>query len=241
MDYKIDLNYKSSDFRSKNGIGIKDPIPFKAILNKLNILCSFKPLSDEISGIVGVLKNLKFMLINSNHSVGRQNFTIAHELYHLYYDKNFKKTIIDYKNSNDANEKRANTFASFLILPDGLIDLIPEKERGKNKITIQTLVKIEQYYQSSRFALLIRLKNMNLINDEYFENNKNNVINQAKMLGYETSLYNRGNDSIVIGDYTSIAKSLYDNDIISESNYIDYLLDIGINPMEIDLNVFNDE
>jgi len=240
MDYKLDLNYKSSDFRSKNGIGFKDPIPFKSLLNKLNILCVFKPLSEEISGMVGQLESLKFMLINSNHSIGRQNFTIAHEFYHLYYDKNFKKAIVDYKNSNEGEEKKASTFASVLILPDGLIDLIPEKERGKNKITIQTLVKIEQYYQSSRTALLIRLKNMNFINDEYIEQNRNNVINQAKMLGYDCSLYFKGNENVVVGEYASIAKKLYDNEIISESNYIDYLIDVGMNSEEIDLNAFDE-
>jgi Zn-dependent peptidase ImmA (M78 family) len=236
MDSNLDLNYKSQDFRTKNGIGIKDPIIFKALLNKLNILTVFKPISDDISGMVGQIDKLNFMLINSNHSIGRQNFTIAHEIYHLYYDKKFKNTIIDYKNNNSGNEKKANTFASFLILPDGLIDLIPEKEKGKNKISIQTVIKIEQYYQCSRSALLVRLQNMNIIDDGYSERFKTNILSQAKLLGYETNLYNRDNENIVIGDYTSIAKSLYDNDIISESNYIDYLIDIGIDPEGIDLN-----
>jgi len=241
MDYRLECKYKSSDFRSKNGIGAKDPIPFKALLSKLSILCVFKPLSDEISGMVGQLKKVKFMLINSNHSIGRQNFTIAHEIYHIFYDKYFKTTIVDFKNDNEGEEKKANTFASYLILPeDGLIDLIPEKEKSKNRITIQTLVKIEQYYQASRRALLFRLKNMNFIDDKYIEKNNNSIINQARMLGYDISLYLKGNENVVIGEYTSLAKVLYDNDIISESNYIDYLIDIGINPKEIELNAFEE-
>ncbi|MCK4796805.1 MAG: ImmA/IrrE family metallo-endopeptidase [Spirochaetes bacterium] len=239
MDSKLELKYKSQEFRNKNGLGMKDPLVFKAILNKLNILTVFKPLTDDISGMVGQLKELKFMLINSNHPLGRQNFTIAHELYHLYYDKNFSNTIVDYTNNNTGDEKKANIFASCLILPDGLIDLIPNKEKSKNKITIPTLIKIEQYYQCSRSALLIRLQNMNIVNKEYTSNLKSNVINQAKLLGYDISLYNKGNDNIIIGDYLSIAKNLYDNDIISESNYIDYLIDIGVNPEEIDLNAYS--
>lgn len=239
MDYKLDLNNKALDFRSKNGIGIKDPIPFKALLNKLKILCVFKPLSEEISGMVGQLSNAKFMLINSNHSIGRQNFTIAHEIFHLYYDKSFKTTIVDYTYSNGGEEKKANTFASFLILPDGLIDLLPEQETGKNKISVQTLVKIEQYYQTSRSALLFRLKHMNLIDDDYILKNSNNVIRQARILGYDSNLYMKGNENVVVGEYASLAKYLYDNDIISESNYIDYLFDIGIDSEEIDLNAFD--
>ena len=30
-----------------------------------------------------------FILINSDHSIGRQNFSICHELYHLYKDEDF--------------------------------------------------------------------------------------------------------------------------------------------------------
>jgi len=240
MNYKLELNYKSQLFRNKNGIGVKDPIIFKALLNKLNILTVFKPLTYEISGIVGQLQELKFMLINSNHSIGRQNFTIAHELYHIYYDKKFLNTITDYKNSNEGEEKKANVFASFLLLPDGLIDLITEKERAKNKITIPTLLKIEQYYQCSRSSLLIRLQNMNIIDEKQSEILADNIIKQARLLGYDISLYEKGNENSVIGDYTSIAKTLYDKEIISESNYIDYLLDIGINPDGIDLNAYSE-
>lgn len=214
MDAKLELNYKSQEFRRNNGLGVKDPLIFKAILNKLNILTVFKPLTDDISGMVGQLKELKFMLINSNHSLGRQNFTIAHELYHLYYDKNFRNTIVDYTNNNTRDEKKANIFASCLILPDGLIDLIPDKEKSKNKITIPTLIKIEQYYQCSRSALLIRLKNMSIVDKEYTSDLKSNVINQAKLLGYDISLYNKGNDNNVIrhlikGERLSLLCELY--------------------------------
>ena len=34
--------------------------------------------------------DVKFMLINANHSIGKQNFSIAHELYHLFVQENFK-------------------------------------------------------------------------------------------------------------------------------------------------------
>lgn len=238
MDYKFDLNHKASNFRIIHGIGTSDPFPFKAILNKLNILCVFKPLSENTSGMVGQLNDLNFMLINANHAIGRQNFTIAHELYHIYYDKTFKNSIIDYTNNTNGEEKKANTFASYLLLPDGLIDLIPENETAKNKITIQTMFKIEQFYQTSRSALLVRLKGLNFISEEYITNNKNNIIQQAKMLGYDTKLYEKGNNNVVIGDYALKAKALYDKDIISESNYIDYLLDLGIKSEDISLNVF---
>ena len=233
----LSLYKKACDFRNKNGIGSNDPLDFSGILGKLNILTVFKPLKIEISGMVGHIRSLKFILINSNHTTGRQNFTIAHELFHLYYDDNFKDTIIDFDAKKDSTEKSANLFASFLLLPEGLIDTIPENELSKNRITIPTVVKIEQYYSCSRQALLIRLQSLNLIDAKYKENLGTDIINQAKILGYDTSLYKPGNNNKIIGNYALYAKKLYDNDIISESNFIDLLLDIGIDPEGLDLNV----
>ena len=177
MEYRVALNNKALNFRYSNGIGPKDPINLFGLLNKLNILTLFKPLTGEISGIAGKISDLKFILVNSTHSIGRQNFTIAHELYHLYFDETFKNTIIDFNNQNSIIEKKANIFASFLLLPDGFIDLIPDKEQVKNKISVPTIVKIEQYYQCSRTALLLRLEDLKLIDDEYKELLKVNILN----------------------------------------------------------------
>ena len=233
----LSLHKKACDFRNKNGIGTNDPLDFFGILGKLNILTVFKPLKTDISGIAGNIRSLKFILINSNHTTGRQNFTIAHELFHLFYDESFKDTIIDFDTKKDSTEKSADLFASFLLLPEGLVDIIPENELSKNRITIPTVVKIEQYYRCSRQALLIRLKGLGLIDSKYQETLGSDIINQAKILGYDTSLYRPGNKNKIIGNYALYAKKLYDNDIISESNFIDLLLDIGIDPEGLDLNV----
>ena len=49
--------------------------------------------------------------INSNMSIGRQNFTLAHELYHLLYEENKNNFVIcDYSSESDS-EIEANIFA----------------------------------------------------------------------------------------------------------------------------------
>jgi transcriptional regulator with XRE-family HTH domain len=154
-----------------------------------------------------------------------------------FYDDTFTDSIIDFETGKNSTEKSADLFASFLLLPEGLIEIIPEAELSKNKITIPSIVKIEQYYRCSRQALLIRLKGLNLIDKKYMEKLGIDVINQVKILGYDTSLYQPGNNNRVIGSYALYAKKLYDNDIISESNFIDLLLDSGIDPVGLDLNV----
>ena len=86
---KFVIEKQVSEFRSDNGLSLSEPIALKSLLLKLNILTIFRPLSENFSGMC--LKDKsghRFMLVNSNQSQGRQYFTIAHELYHLYIEEN---------------------------------------------------------------------------------------------------------------------------------------------------------
>ena len=55
--------------------------------------------------------------INSNMSIGRQNFTLAHELYHLLYEENKNNFVICDYSSESESEIEANIFASYLLIP----------------------------------------------------------------------------------------------------------------------------
>ena len=74
---------------------------------------------------------------------------------------------------------------------------------------------------------------MNIISSSYYDTHSQNVKLIAKLYGYSTELYEPGNDGKVIGNYGSIAKSLFDEEKISEGHYISLMKDIGI-------DVFND-
>ena len=93
----IILEKFANDFRQKNGMGSDDPIRLKSILNKLNVITLFKNLSDDFSGMaLKITKDeqvYRFMLVNSSQSLGKQHFTICHELYHLYIQENFTSRI----------------------------------------------------------------------------------------------------------------------------------------------------
>lgn len=76
-------------FRALNELGPSEPIEVKTLLRKLQISIMYRPLSSTSFGIsCKSPSNKMFMLINSNSTRGRQHFTIAHELYHLYFDEN---------------------------------------------------------------------------------------------------------------------------------------------------------
>ena len=245
---KFIIESKANEFRSKNGFGANDPIRLKSLLNNLNLITVYKPLSGDFSGmalkIIEGENTYRFILVNSNHSLGKQHFTICHELYHLFIQKEFnymvcKTGIFDKK---DKEEFNADYFASVLLLPEsGIKSLIPEEELAKDKVTIKTILKLEQYYSCSRTALLYRLQELGLITKGYAENFRKYIKFNAIQHGYNTKLYSEGNHNLVIGNYGELAYQLYDQEKISESYYFSLLKDLGLTEDELQIIMDGEE
>ncbi len=224
------MEKEADKFRQDFGISNSDPIRLKSLLMKLGVIALFRPLSSEFSGMAVKVGDLRFMLINSNHSVGRQHFSICHELYHLYVQEEFTPhhSKASAFNRSDKIEYSADLFATYLLMPhSAIISLIPNEELVKDKITLETILKIEHYFSCSRTALLYRLKEMNLISNSNFEEFKTGVIKSAKRYGYNDSLYMPGNEGLTIGNYGPLAKHLFDKEKISEGHYAELMSSIG--------------
>lgn len=235
------LEKYATDFRQKNGIGPYDAIRLKSLLVKLNVITVFKPLSCEFSGMSLKIKgenDAKFVLINSSHNIGKQHFTICHELYHLFVQEDFSfmlcKTGLFDKNHRE--EYNADVFASILLLPEhGVKSLIPDSETGqKDKISLKTILKIEHYYSCSRAALLYRLKELGLISSNFYNNYSVNIKKGAMQNGYSTDLYEKGNNYDHLGNYGELARDLFENEKISETHYISLLADWGMNEQQLE-------
>ena len=237
-----ELELKATEFRQKNGMGATEPIKIKSFLQKLKVLTIYKSLSPGFSGMaikIDVDGNTdRFMLVNSNHSIGKQHFTICHELYHLFIQNNFHATIsntglFDKKNPEEYN---ADMFASFLLLPRlGLIMMIPEEQRKKDSISYETLLEIEQFYGCSHSALLQRLLNIGYITlAKKEELSKIGIKNLARKMGYDISLYEDGNRDTSIGNYGRLAYKAWEEGIVSQSAYISLLSDLGIDVSKLD-------
>lgn len=226
------LEKEANWFRTKHGYNSLEPIPLQSLLLELDILTLFKPLSNNFSGMAIKAGEQRFMLVNSNHPIGKQNFTICHELYHLYIQKDFHSmqcsTGLFDKKSNK-NEYYADLFAANLLMPElGILMHIPNNENIKNKISLNTLLKIEQSYSCSRSALLFRLINMNLLSLEMAETYRKNVIQKASQLGYPLDLYQPGNSGKMIGQYGSLARQLFEEHKISEGHYYELINEAGL-------------
>lgn len=223
----IEAELLSQKFRLMAGMGMTEPFNAKAVLRQFRIVTMFRPMSGKCFGIsVKTGKNM-FMLVNSNSTIGRQHFTIAHELYHLFYDDNPVPHLCD--ESPSPVERDANLFASTLLMPrEGLLREISEQEVRSHSLKMATLLRLEQLFEVSRMALLIRLKDMGVISESNLQElSTPGAKETAREYGYDTSLYESGNENVVIGDFGEKAKRLFDEGRISEGHYIELLNIIG--------------
>lgn len=227
------LEARANKFRDRFGISSADPIDLYKLLDELNVLTNFRNMGSEFSGMALKTGESKFILVNKNTIRARQHFTIGHELYHLFEQPNFtfmlcKTGRFDKK---DKEEYNADVFSSFLLMPEaGILKVIPETELARGgRISLPTIVKLEQHFGVSRRALLIRLERMDLIDFSDYEMYLNGVKRSAHELGYSTKLYEKDSDYNVIGDYGTVCQKLFEEEKISESHYFNLMNDIGVN------------
>jgi Zn-dependent peptidase ImmA (M78 family) len=153
------------------GLGADEPINVKQLLQKLSILTLYKNLSENFSGMCLKSKEKTFILVNSGQARGRQHFTIAHELYHLFIQKDFKiHKCNPGQKTKDPQEKEADFFASIFLMPEmGVKKMIPESELIERNVSISTIIKLEHYFAVSRSAMLNRLHGLNLISQVKYD------------------------------------------------------------------------
>ena len=165
------------------------------------------------------------ILINSMHSIGRRNFTLAHELYHLLNDdENFYICSEGLKNKI---EEKADEFAfNLLMTKHGLYEFM--ESNNINEWSIEDIIKCEQYFQIDHNSLIRRLYCENFINGTQFAEFSFNIIDKASRLGYDTSLYESPKDKKYnsIGHMIPLTEKLWEEEKIGNSIRKDILLDL---------------
>ena len=216
--------------RAHAGLNPSEPIHTKTLLRKLGIMVIYRPLSEKSCGLSMRSSDGcgKFMLVNSNNSRGRQHFTICHELFHLYYDEDPKPHICGTPGmEKDPAEINANAFASALLLPQaGVLESIPSEEIVNRHITIATMLRVEQLFGVSHQSLCYCLRHLRLLTEEELQTHleESTIIQDiATEYGYDLSLYQPGNEGVVIGDFGEKARLLFEQERISEGHYVELL------------------
>ena len=219
MINKMELSSKAALLRKKLGEDESSPIDIFQVVQAIDKLTLvFYPLNNNISGICYKGKSSNVIIINSDMSIGRQRFSLAHELYHLYFDESgISSASLTTIGKGDENEKKADQFASYFLIPQsslyGLIESIKEKNQKKH-LDIEDVIRIEQYYGVSHKAILYRLM-------------EEGEIDSAR-LGYDTTIYYpsvKDKNKMVLGHYIALAEKLLDEEYISYGKYEEILLD----------------
>lgn len=226
------IELKALEFRKRNGIEMDEPVNMKRLLLKLNILTVYHPLGDGFSGMCLKQDNDNFMLINSNQPRGRQHFTIGHELFHLFIQKEFKLHVCNPGFLKESQETDADYFSSLLLMPEmGIKLMISEMEIQQKNVSTANVFRLEQLFGVSHLAMVNRLESLKMIDATQSEKLKAlPVIHTAQLYGFDKSLYQPGNKGLVIGDYGTKAYMLFENDRISEGHYMELMQKIGIDP-----------
>ena len=222
---EFDAELLAVRFRNMLHLPQDTPVVVKEVLEQLNILTMFRSLSEDSFGMsIKTKDGLRFMLVSSNSTVGRQHFTIAHEWYHLFYDENPTPHMCGVDGKSPL-EQSADMFASNLLLPRvGLLSMLPESFSETKQVDIATIVKMVQKFQVSRQALLYRLKRLSIINEAQLQTLLSAPIKDMAMRrGFDTSVYEKGNDGLIIGDYKSLATDIFEKGLISEGHYNELL------------------
>lgn len=194
------------------------------LLHEKNFTIVYMPFDSKISGFSSKHGDHYIIILNSNDNHNRQNFTCAHELFHLFYEYDEHDNFI----KSAKSEKIADLFASYFLVPEEAFYIFL-KDNGlinKRKILISDIVKIENYFKVSRYAILIRLKDEGLIDQDQFETFNKNVISTVRSFGGDVSKYVNG-DSIkkTYGEYEKLANSLFDKGKITNGKFEEYLID----------------
>jgi Zn-dependent peptidase ImmA (M78 family) len=228
---RMDLYLKSQEIRKKLGEDTESPVDiFTLSLSIKRLTLVMYPMSCHLSGMCIKTCGGNIIAINSTMTLGRQRFSLAHELYHLFYDESMSAICSANIGVGNETERKADQFASYFIIPaTSLKRKICELKSGNTnrKLTINDIVRLEQFYGVSRQAMLIRLIADSELSRDDANAMKQNVIYSAHRLGYSSDLY-KPNDKdkqyAVYGYLIEQATKAHDADLISDGKLEEILL-----------------
>ena len=192
MRSELELNNLAIKLRKRWGEDDYSPIDvFTLVSLQDSITLITMEMPSSMSGMCVKTESEIIIAVNSAMSLGRQRFTIAHELYHAYFDKSMMtyvcmQSIVGKKSES---EKEADQFASFFLAPYSALDMY-QNNIALQQWDIDTIVTAEQFYGISHQAMLFRLFSENRISQvEYDVFKEVKVTTIAEKLGLRLDLY----------------------------------------------------
>lgn len=228
-----DIMTKSIQLRTKLGEDANSPIDIFALAQDIKQLTIvYYPMGENLSGIClkGAAGN-NVIAINSSMTVGRQRFSLAHELYHLYFDKNMTAVCAQKIGVGQETEKGADLFASYFLMPAAALQTKVEMLKAKNNsddLSIHDVIRLEQYFQVSHKAAVIRLRQDKLLDADTADAMMSEGVRRlAESMGYSTELYKplpAEKQYMTYGNYIDQAEQVLKRGLVSVGKYEELLL-----------------
>lgn len=231
MINKMELSSKASSIRKRLGEDEASPVDIFTLAQGIEALTLvFYPLGKNISGACFRSEFSSLIAINSDMSMGRQRYSLAHELYHFYFDEERTSTVCSSKiGSGSENEKKADQFASyFLMPPTALYEAVQKYKGADGALSVREVIRLEQHFGMSHQAMLIRLQEEGGLTSAEITAMQSGIIALAARLGFDVSLYKPSPEDKrmqVFGHYICQAEQLLQADKISNGKYEELLLD----------------
>jgi len=205
------------------------PISFADLCDRnRNLTIVERPFSENTSGMcVKDGSESGIIAINSTMALGRQRFTLAHELYHFYYSNNpFIVCPSDEDNAKTEDERNANIFATHFLMPTQSFIAYFE-DVCEASLSIDTILKMEHYFQVSRRALLSKFCSLGYLSQEDKDKFLVNIVRTASEKGYPKDLYVSPNkpQQITYGKYVALVGEMFERGLISKQKRDELLLD----------------
>lgn len=176
-----------------------------------------------------------FVAINTSIPVECQIFAAAHELYHIWYEKNPDILPPDLLNEQDKkiNEKKANRFAAEFLVDE--IMLKQEAELYKIKdITIKAVLQLADLFKVPYQAMAKRLHETGFIGEKELENflseSETSILKYRKIYALFSL---RPDKHIAMDNLVELADHAFKKGLITYEK-LEYILELcGLKPEEI--------
>lgn len=176
-----------------------------------------------------------FVAINTSIPVDCQVFAAAHELYHIWYEKNpdiLPSDLLD-EEEKELSEKKANRFAAEFLIDE--IMLRQEMDIYKiKKISIKSILQLANLFVVPYRAMAKRLKEINVISKdelEQFLSESDDSIQQYKKR--YAFLAPESDGRIAVDNLAELAVSAFESKLVTYEK-LEYLLELcGLKPDDL--------
>lgn len=169
-------------------------------LDKKSIVIKMPINAPSLGGFVYKSSHKCFCYINTNQARSFQNFVVLHEYYHLAYDKAFTENkkenninmiTFNEENSIEINERKANYYASLMLLDESSLQLSYSKLKNNGLSFSEIICYLIDLYKVPKKTILIRLYEIGCIDFDFlfdnFETDIENIRRIFDKLGLDKS------------------------------------------------------